>query len=139
MKRFTAKAVYISALSRAAKPLTTKYPLQVKDWLEYLIDKYDSHRIGEWYYLLSWLYMKYLNPIDFEKAADLLIDVLQNKKEKMSEVQLLDLGDKVKQIFVSKKYQITEQQRETLTNLTPNPLVLNDFPQVTVDVKTIRK
>lgn len=137
LKRYNAKSVYINTLSKAAELLSTKFPTEVKKWLEYMIDKVKSHRIGEWYYHLTWIYMKYMQPPDYEYAAKLMVHVLQEQKDKLTELQSYNLRQRCEQILNSKKYKFDQSLRDTIAGLLPVPL--EDFPMNMVDAKTLRR
>ncbi|KAG5890543.1 hypothetical protein JTB14_028294 [Gonioctena quinquepunctata] len=138
LKMFTAQSTYRSALSFACEALKTKFYDKVKDWLEYLIKKFpDCHRVGLWYYHLTWLYMRYLNPISYKNSAYLLISILHEKRDYFSEVQLQMLGERGEQLKVGKKYKIDQFYHDVIADLVPEPIVLEHFPETTVDAKSI--
>ncbi|KAJ8932030.1 hypothetical protein NQ314_015003, partial [Rhamnusium bicolor] len=137
--RFTARSVYVSALSSAVMTLATKFPMEVQKWLEFMIKEVNfSHRLGEWYYHLSWLYMNYLEPRDYTHAAKLIIEVLLDKREDLSEVQLHLLGMRGEALKVSKKYKIDQLYHDTIAQLVPVQIDKNDFPSREVKADTIR-
>ncbi|KAG5890542.1 hypothetical protein JTB14_028293 [Gonioctena quinquepunctata] len=139
LKMFTAQSTYRSALSFACEFLKTKFYDEVKDWLEYLIKKFpDCHRAGLWYFHLTWLYMRYLKPINYKHSADLLINILGEKRDCLSEVQLQMLGERGEQLKVAKKYKIDQFYHDVIADLVPEPIMLEHFPETTVDAKAIR-
>lgn len=137
LRRYCAKNVYIKTLSRAATYLSTKHPVNVKKWLEYMIDKIKSHRIGDWYYHLSWIYMKYLQPPNYEYAAELIMKALTEHREMLSELQKLNLKQRCDQICSTKKHKIDESLHNSITKLLPDPL--ENYPTTTVDAQTLRR
>nr|XP_023018348.1 fanconi-associated nuclease 1-like [Leptinotarsa decemlineata] len=139
LKKFTAESVYISVLSKGCEQLKTKYPEKVKIWTQFLIKTFpQSHRAVDWYLQLTWLYMRYIQPIDYVRAAKLLIDVLKNNREICSDVGLQQLGERGDQLKVGKKYKIDQYYHDKIAQLVPEPIKLEHFPQNTVDAKARR-
>ncbi|KAG5893595.1 hypothetical protein JTB14_019266 [Gonioctena quinquepunctata] len=138
LKMFTAQSVYRSALSFACEKLRTKFSCQVKKWLKYLIEKFPvCHESGLWYYHLTWLYMIQLNSRNYEHSARFLIKILRKKRDFLSEVQLQMLGERGRQLKVSRKYKIDQFYHDLIVDLTPEPIVLEHFPRTTVNAKSI--
>lgn len=96
-----------------------------------------SHRIGDWYYHLTWIYMKYNQPPNYEYAAKLLIDVLIKEKDCLSDLQILHLKQRGEQIQGAKKYKIDQLLCDSITELVPD--LPNKFPTSTVDAQTLRR
>lgn len=136
LKKYTAKAEYVVTLSNAAQYLLAKYPLNVKKWLEYMIEKIKTHRIGEWCYNLAWIYMRYTKPPDSEYAAQLIIKVCKNEKDNLSERQIYNLKKRIEQILTIKTYRVNEDLQQSIARLFPEELT--EFPTVMVDAKTLR-
>lgn len=116
--------------------LSTKHPLRVKAWLEYMIEKIKSHRIGDWYYHLTWIHMKYMQPPEYEYAAKLLIKALAEEKDYLSELQIFNLKQRSEQIQGTKKHRIDHSYYDRISELLPAPL--EEFPTITVDAQTLR-
>lgn len=109
-------------------------------WLEYMIKKVDyPHKIGHWYYHLIWLYMKYLKPLNYDHAAELLVEVLHCKKKYLSEVQLYQLRQRGEQLVCTRKYKILQMNHDLIVHLLPRRLKVEEFPETTVDARTIRR
>ncbi|XP_018576178.1 fanconi-associated nuclease 1 isoform X2 [Anoplophora glabripennis] len=137
--RYTAKAVYVSTLSFMAERLYSKFPSDVKVWLEYMINKVNCpHKIGHWYCLLIWLYMKYLKPFNYDHAAQLLIEVLGEKREHLSEVQLYQLRKRGEQLNCTIKYKILLMNHDLIAELLPKRIRVEMFPENPVNAKAIR-
>ncbi|KAJ8946381.1 hypothetical protein NQ318_011787 [Aromia moschata] len=141
LTRFTARSVYVSGLTSATKTLATKFPEDVKEWLEYMIENESmyTHRIGDWYFHLTWLYMKYLKPFDYTRAAQLLIEVLQEQQDHLSEIQLYQLSKRGDLLRVTKKYKIDQWYHDKIAKLTPPPIHYYDFPRHEIDAQAIRE
>lgn len=138
--RFTARAVYVSSLSSMTNKLFAKFPNQVKTWLEYMIKKVNfPHKIGHWYYHLIWLYMKYLKPFNYNRAAELLVDVLHLKGRHLSEVQLYRLRERGKRLLSTRKYKILQMNHDLIVHLLPKRIKVEEFPEETIDAKAIRR
>ncbi|KAJ8921377.1 hypothetical protein NQ315_002993 [Exocentrus adspersus] len=137
--RFTARSVYVSALSMAVNKLFAKFPDDVKTWLEFMIDKVNySHKIGDWYNHLIWLYMRYIQPFNYDRAAELLIKVLRDKREHLSEVQLYYLRERGKQLICTRKYKILQLNHDTIAELLPRRIDVDNFPEITIPAKAMR-
>lgn len=120
--------------------LFTKYPDDVKVWLEYMIKKVDCpHKIGRWYFYLIWLHMRYLKPLDCDRAAELLIEVLHRKRQHLSEVQLYQLRRRGEQLISTIKYKIQQMNHDNIAQLLPKRIKVENFPKITIDAKTIRR
>ncbi|KAJ8921376.1 hypothetical protein NQ315_002992 [Exocentrus adspersus] len=131
--QFTAKAVYINALSQCVDQLYTKFPNEVKEWLLYMIKEVNyKHRIGDWYCHLVWLFMRYIEPKNYDHAAELLIDVLQNNRQYLSEVQLYKLREKADQHLLTKQYKILQINHDRIVELLPKPIRVDNFPTTTL-------
>lgn len=128
--------MYASTLSKAAKLLLTKYPLNVRTWLEYMIGKIRSHRIGDWYYHLTWIYMKYTKPPNYQYAATLIINVLKYEKGKLTEIQLHNFRKRCEQLQSGKRYKLDQLTHDSISEFLPQPL--EKFPTHMVDAKTLR-
>ncbi|CAG9815462.1 unnamed protein product [Phaedon cochleariae] len=139
LRKFTAQEVYISCLSMVTESLTTKYPDEVRQWLEYLIEHFPSStRLGDWYYQLTWLYMRYLQPNDNEHAAKLIIEVLRSDRDNLSDVQLQQIGRRSEKLKASRKSKIKQLDHDTIAELVPETIKLETFPATTVDATAIR-
>lgn len=102
-----------------------------------MIDKIKSHRIGDWYYHLSWIYMKYVQPPNYEYAAELLIKVLIDQNDLLSDLQKFNIKQRSEQLFSSKKHKIDESYQKRFVELLPEPL--EEYPTTTVDAQTLRR
>lgn len=83
--------------------------------------------------------MKYLQPFDYEHAAKLLIAVLHRERENLSDVQLYKLRKRAEQLMCTKKYKITQESYDRIVKGLPKRIRDNEFPQTSVDAKTIRR
>lgn len=140
--KFRAVHVYSKILSLCCNHIYTKkdgFPNEAKKWLEYLIQRFpESRYIGFWYQKLIWLHMRHLNEISYEKAAKLLIEVLENKAYKLnilSIYELAKLGTKLKQ---SKKYKIDQLYHDKIAQLMPRTIKEDEIPQEQIDSTSIR-
>lgn len=123
-------------LSKAAQRLLTKYHEHVQHWLIYMIGKIESSLLGDWYDLLAWIYMKYKQPPDSVHAAQLIIKVLTEHKDKLSELQVYKLQFKAKQLMDKRKYKLNQLLHDSIAEILPEELI--NFPTTTVDAKTLR-
>lgn len=101
-----------------------------------MIQNFKSHRIEEWYYHLTWIYMRYSQPVDYEYAAELIIKICTEENDRLSELQLHKLAQRTKQIDSSQKYKPDQLTNDNIAQFLPEPL--EDSPTTSVDAKTLQ-
>ncbi|CAH1118974.1 unnamed protein product [Phaedon cochleariae] len=139
LKQFTAVSVYLCCFSMVTEALKTKFPDIVKTWLEYLIKYFPtSHQLGDWYNQLTWLYLRYLQPNDYEPTAKLIIQILGSNHVNVSDVQLHQIGKRAEQLNAGNKRKIHQLYHDTIADLVPEPMKLEQFPATTVDTTATR-
>ncbi|KAJ8966850.1 hypothetical protein NQ317_006635 [Molorchus minor] len=82
--------------------------------------------------------MKYIKPLDYQYAAELLIKVFLQHEDQLSDIQLHMLGTRGQLLKVSKKYKTAQGFHDTIAELIPKLISIDEFPQITIDANTIR-
>ncbi|XP_060521999.1 fanconi-associated nuclease 1-like isoform X2 [Cylas formicarius] len=142
LKMFTAVYVYSSVLSTCVEHLFTEKngdPKLVKGWLDYLTREFPrSRKIGKWFYRLIQIHIKHLKPPNYEEAANILIDVLSNKTEELSDVDKHELGKLGKALKSTKAYKLERIYCDQLTEVIPSEIDLSNIYQRTFDAQCKR-
>ncbi|CAG9855174.1 unnamed protein product [Phyllotreta striolata] len=132
LKRFTAESMYKKCLTGISEKISTKYCNEVKEWLEYLKEKYPkSQQLGKWYFLLVRINHNLRNS---EIAGDLLVEAFE-RREEFSDVDVEILQERARFMF---NKNITQYQKDVLLKLMPERLREDAFPRITVDSVSIR-
>ncbi|VEN39500.1 unnamed protein product [Callosobruchus maculatus] len=135
LKRFTAKSMYVSCLSKGCEFLRAKFPEEVRMWLEYLIETFTtSHRLGKWYCTLCLIYMS--KEKNYKKATNLILQAFTQHESCLNETQKFLLSERAEMLKCSKKYKIDQLDHDRLAKFVPVPKYT--FTEVKIDAKTIR-
>ncbi|XP_018574722.1 uncharacterized protein LOC108913631 isoform X2 [Anoplophora glabripennis] len=139
LTQFTARAVYVTTLSNASDVLLGKYPESVQEWLEFMIRHMKEefpHEIGRWYYNLIGLYMKFLKPFDYNRAAEELIKVLVQERKNLSDVQLHRIFERGRELM--RKDEVLRANKDNIAELEFQLLRhrIEKFPVKPMDVES---
>lgn len=140
LKTFTAEYVYRRILTAISRILYARYANIVKTWLDYLLNKFPTCSvIGEWYKILCWLNMRYLDPVDYVLSSKMLIKLFDEKRDCLSDVQIYELAYRAEMIKSSKRHKIPQLYFDELTRAVPPPINSDQFPSYNIDACTKRK
>ncbi|CAH1975641.1 unnamed protein product [Acanthoscelides obtectus] len=136
LKRYTAKSVYISCLTKGCEFLRPTFPEDVTVWLEYLIEKFStSHNLGKWYNNLCCIYMS--KEKNYKKASKLILEAFKERSSYLTEVQKFLLSERAESLKSSVKYKVDQLDHDELAKYVPVPKY--DFTEDRIDARTIRE
>ncbi|XP_076258480.1 fanconi-associated nuclease 1-like [Rhynchophorus ferrugineus] len=137
--KYRAEYVYVKILTECSESIFTKtngFPEYVATWLDFLIKTFPNYKIvGKWYSRLIWLYMSHLEPIDYEKASQLMIEALTKCKD--DEISLHDLANLAKKMKDSKKYKIKQIYHDQVAFMMPRLIKESDIPTEHINALTL--